>query len=79
MPPTQHLGGRVRQISEFLVSLVYRVSSRLARETQSWENKTKHLQNKTKQTKNQKKQKLKNSQGMKHLSTQVCLVINTVC
>jgi hypothetical protein len=31
---SQHLGGRGRQISEFQASLVYRVSSRIARATQ---------------------------------------------
>jgi hypothetical protein len=31
---TQHLGGRVRWISEFEASLVYRVSSRTVRATQ---------------------------------------------
>jgi hypothetical protein len=31
---SQHLGGRGRQISEFEASLVYRVSSRIARATQ---------------------------------------------
>jgi hypothetical protein len=31
---SQHLGGRGRQISEFVASLVYRVSSRTARATQ---------------------------------------------
>jgi hypothetical protein len=34
MPLSQHLGGRGRQISEFEVSLVYKVSSRTARATQ---------------------------------------------
>jgi hypothetical protein len=47
------LGGRGRQISEFEVTLVYRVSSRTARATQRYpvskQNKTK--QNKTKQNK----------------------------
>ena len=31
---SQHLGGRDRQISEFEASLVYKVSSRTARDTQ---------------------------------------------
>jgi hypothetical protein len=48
------LGGRVRKISEFQASLVYRVSSRTARATQRnpvLKTKTKTKQNK-KQTKN---------------------------
>jgi hypothetical protein len=32
--PTQHLGGRGRWVSEFKVSLVYRVNSRTVRDTQ---------------------------------------------
>jgi hypothetical protein len=55
------LGGRDRRISEFKVSLVYRVSSRAARGTErnhvSKQNKTK--QNKTKQNKTKQKQKQK--------------------
>jgi hypothetical protein len=58
------LGGRGRWISEFKASLVYRVSSRIARTTQrnpvlgKKQNKTK--QNKTKQNKqNKTKQKTK--------------------
>jgi hypothetical protein len=46
------LGGRGRRISEFEVSLVYKVSSRIARATQRnpvSENKTKQNNNKTKQ------------------------------
>jgi hypothetical protein len=42
-----HLGGRGRQISEFEASLVYRVSSRTARDTQ----KNPVSKNKTKQNK----------------------------
>jgi hypothetical protein len=42
------MGGRGRQISEFEASLVYKVSSRIARATQrnpvSKQNKTKHKQ-----------------------------------
>jgi hypothetical protein len=53
------LGGRGRQISEFEVSLVYRVSSRTARATQRnpvLKTKTKIKQNKTnKQTNKQNK------------------------
>jgi hypothetical protein len=51
------LGGRGRRISEFEVSLVYRVSSRTARATQRnpvSKNKNKNKKNKTKQ-KNKKK------------------------
>jgi hypothetical protein len=53
------LGGRGRWISEFEASLVYRVSSRTARDTQRnpvSKNKTK--QNKTKQNKTKQKSKL---------------------
>jgi hypothetical protein len=50
------LGSRGRQISEFEASLVYRVSSRIARATQRSpvlknKNKNKTRQNKTKQNK----------------------------
>jgi hypothetical protein len=49
------LGGRVRQISEFKASLVYKVSSRTARAIQR--NPVSKNQNKqTKQIKNKKKQ-----------------------
>jgi hypothetical protein len=34
MPFIQHLGGRGRRISEFKAHLVYRVSSRTAKDTQ---------------------------------------------
>jgi hypothetical protein len=44
--PSQHSGGRGRWISEFQVSLVYRVSSRTARATQ----RNPVSKNKTKQT-----------------------------
>jgi hypothetical protein len=47
------LGGRSRQISEFEVSLVYKVSSRIARATQ------RNPVSKTKPKKNQKKKKQK--------------------
>ena len=47
MPLIPALGGRGRQISEFEVSLVYRVSSRIARATQ----KNPVSKNKTKQKK----------------------------
>jgi hypothetical protein len=51
--PKTHLGGRGRQISEFKVSLVYKVSSRTARAIQrnpvsKKPNQTKPNQNKTK-------------------------------
>jgi hypothetical protein len=50
--PTQHLGGRGRQISEFEASLVYsRVSSRTAKATQ----RNPVSKNKTKQNKTNKK------------------------
>jgi hypothetical protein len=49
---SQHLGGRGRQISEFKVSLVYRVSSRTARAIQrNPVSKNKQNKNKTKQNK----------------------------
>jgi hypothetical protein len=47
---SQHLGGRGRQISEFKASLVYRVSSRIARATQR-NRVSKKQKQKTKQTK----------------------------
>jgi hypothetical protein len=50
------LGGKGKQISEFEASLVYSVSSRIARAIQK--NKTKQNKTKNKQTKN-KKQKQK--------------------
>jgi hypothetical protein len=55
------LGGRGRQISEFEVSLVYKVSSRTARATQRnpVSNKSKTKQNKTKQNKTKTKKKKK--------------------
>jgi hypothetical protein len=46
------LGGRGRQISEFVASLVYRVSSRLHRETLSGKKKKKGKKEKEKKTKN---------------------------
>jgi hypothetical protein len=62
------LGSRGRQISEFEVSLVYRVSSRTARATQRnpvSKNKTK--QNKTKQNKQNKTKQNKTTQRSKCL------------
>jgi hypothetical protein len=64
------LGGRGRQISEFETSLVYRVSSRIARAIQrnlvykkkkNKKKKNKTKQNKTKQTNKQKKAKQKSN------------------
>jgi hypothetical protein len=52
------LGGRGRRISEFEASLVYRVSSRIARATQRnpvLENKQTNKQTKNKQNKNKNK------------------------
>jgi hypothetical protein len=53
---SQHSGGRGRWISEFVASLVYRVSSRTARATQrnpvSGKKKTKNKKTKNKQTNN---------------------------
>jgi hypothetical protein len=49
--PTQHLGGRGRQNSEFEASLIYRVSSRTARATQ----RNPVSKNKNKQTKKERK------------------------
>jgi hypothetical protein len=59
------LGGRGRRIFEFQASLVYKVSSRRARDTQrnpiSKNKQTKNKQtNKNKQTKNKKKKERKN-------------------
>jgi hypothetical protein len=55
------LGGRGRRISEFEASLVYKVSSRIARATQrnpvSKNQKQKKKTNKNKQTKNKNKNK----------------------
>jgi hypothetical protein len=54
------LGGRGRQISEFEDSLVYKVSSRTARDIQRNPVSEKQKQNKTnKQTNKQNKKKLK--------------------
>jgi hypothetical protein len=50
----QHLGGRGRRISEFEASLVYRVSSRTARDTQR--NPVSKNQNQTKPNQNKKNQ-----------------------
>jgi hypothetical protein len=58
---SQHLGGRGRRTSEFEASLVYRVSSRTARDTQR--NPISNKTNKTKQNKTKQKkglEKLKN-------------------
>jgi hypothetical protein len=57
------LGGRGRWISEFEASLVYRVSSRTARETLSQNTKNKTKQNKTKQNKT-KQNKTNHAQDM---------------
>jgi hypothetical protein len=51
------LGGRGRQISQFKASLVYRVSSRIARATQR--NPVLKKQNKTKQEEGRKKERKK--------------------
>jgi hypothetical protein len=61
------LGGRGRQISEFKVRLVYRMSSRTARAIQRnpVSKKTKTKQNKNKQKKNQKNKKTQNKQKKK--------------
>ena len=55
--PSQHSGGRGRRISEFEVSLVYRVSSRTARATQRnpVSKQTNKQTNKKKQKQRQKK------------------------
>jgi hypothetical protein len=58
------LGGRDRWISEFKASLVYRVSSMIARAIQRdpvWKNQTKTKQNKKKQKQKQKKNKKTNN------------------
>jgi hypothetical protein len=53
------LGDRSRQISEFEASLVYRVSSRIARATQRKPVSNKTKQNKTKQNKTKPKNQKK--------------------
>jgi hypothetical protein len=58
---SQQLGGRGRQISEFKVSLVYRVSSRTARATQ---------RNPVSKNKNQKTNKQKKTKTKKQKSKQ---------
>jgi hypothetical protein len=62
-PSTQHSGGRGKQISEFEASLVYRVSSRTAKDIQKNPVSKTNKQTKTK-TKN-KKQKTKNKNPKK--------------
>jgi hypothetical protein len=54
------LGGRDRQISEFEASLVYRVSSRIARATQR--NPVSKKKKKQQQQQQQKKTKIQNKQ-----------------
>jgi hypothetical protein len=59
------LGGRSRQISEFKASLVYRVSSRIARDTQRnpvWKNKkTKTTNKQTNKKEDRNKEQVKDN------------------
>jgi hypothetical protein len=56
---SQHLGGRGRQISEFEASLVYKVSSRIARATQ------RNLVSKTKKLKKRERERERRNQKIR--------------
>jgi hypothetical protein len=58
---SQHSGGRGRQISEFEVSLVYKVSSRTARVTQG--NPVSKKQKRKEKNRNEKKKKERKRSG----------------